>query len=191
MSPRSEEQFMEMRESRKSLILETALELFATNGYYATSISLIAKNAGISKGLMYNYFSSKEELIQVIIFTGIDKLMQGFDPNHDGILTKEELLFFIEDSFRKIKENHIYWKLYFSVMLQPSVFKLVEDKLIELLEPMLNMLKTYFKEQGAENPEAEAMFFVSMLDGVSIYYIMNFDEFPLEDIKNKILNMYK
>ena len=41
-------------------------------------------------------------------------------------------------------------------MMQPSVFKLVEDRLMKILGPMFNMLENYFREQGAENPEAEA-----------------------------------
>ena len=67
MSPRTKEQFAEMREQKSQLISEKALELFAEHGYEATSISMIAKEAGVSKGLIYNYFSSKEEILKEII----------------------------------------------------------------------------------------------------------------------------
>ena len=69
MSPRTEEQFEEIRESKKNLIQEVALELFATRGYHSTSISMIAKEADISKGLLYNYFESKEELLNSMQLT--------------------------------------------------------------------------------------------------------------------------
>ena len=62
MSPRSQQQFKEMRESRKQQIMDAALELFAREGYSHCSISKLAAHAGISKGLMYNYFDSKEDL---------------------------------------------------------------------------------------------------------------------------------
>jgi len=39
--------------------MNTVLQLFANNGYESTSISKIALTAGISKGLMYNYFRAK------------------------------------------------------------------------------------------------------------------------------------
>ena len=55
MAPRTEQQFEEIRESKKKLILETALELFASEGFHTTPISRIASEAGISKGLLYNY----------------------------------------------------------------------------------------------------------------------------------------
>ena len=67
MSPRSAKQFKEIRKEKKDHIMEVALELFAENGFHATSISQIAKKAGISKGLTYNYFESKKELLDELI----------------------------------------------------------------------------------------------------------------------------
>ncbi|MDR1653742.1 MAG: TetR/AcrR family transcriptional regulator, partial [Prevotellaceae bacterium] len=64
--PRTKEQYEKIRNEKRQLIKQTALSLFADKGYDATSISEIAKKAGISKGLMYNYFTSKEELLQII-----------------------------------------------------------------------------------------------------------------------------
>ena len=60
MSPRSAKQFKDIRKQKTELIMETALELFAENGFHATSMSQIAKKAGISKGLAYNYFENGE-----------------------------------------------------------------------------------------------------------------------------------
>jgi AcrR family transcriptional regulator len=67
MSPRTPEQFEAMRESRRKQIMDAALELFASKGYSNCSISQLAAQAGISKGLMYNYFDSKEALLMAII----------------------------------------------------------------------------------------------------------------------------
>ncbi|MDR1542801.1 MAG: TetR/AcrR family transcriptional regulator, partial [Prevotellaceae bacterium] len=64
--PRTQVQYEKIRNEKRQLIKQTALSLFAENGYETTSISEIAKKAGISKGLMYNYFTSKEELLQII-----------------------------------------------------------------------------------------------------------------------------
>ena len=48
----------------KSLILETALEIFHEHGYEETTMRAIAQKAGVSLGNAYYYFSSKEHLIQ-------------------------------------------------------------------------------------------------------------------------------
>jgi len=190
MSPRTEEQFEKIRETKKKLILETAFYLFATEGFYPTSISKIANKAGISKGLIYNYFSSKEELIIEIVFDGIDRLMKFFDPNRDGKLTKEELKFFIEEIFRIMKKNLHFWKLYFSILSQQAVLKLVENKLLEFFKPAFKMLEDYFEKQGVEDPVMETRFFGALIDGVAFDYIIDPENFPLEKIKKRILSLY-
>jgi len=49
------------KDSRKRLV-ETALRLFATRGYHAVSIADIVRESGCTRGALYHYFSSKEEL---------------------------------------------------------------------------------------------------------------------------------
>ncbi len=190
MSPRSQKQFKEIREEKKALIMETALELFATEGYFPTSISRIADKAGISKGLLYNYFESKEELIREIIFSGFDNLDRLFDPNKDGVLTKDELRFFIERLFALMQEERHFWHLYFGLFLQPPVMKLVEGRLNEILITYLSILSGYFEGQGYDDPETEALLFGALLDGISFNFILNADNFPVEKVKKKLIANY-
>ena len=133
MSPRTKQQFMSIREEKRSLILGVALELFAEEGYHNASISMIAERAGISKGLMYNYFESKEDLIRTIIIEGLDRLGALLDPNRDGTITREEMRLFIEQSFEMMGNDTHFWTLYFSLMTQSQVLKLVSEKLEETL----------------------------------------------------------
>jgi AcrR family transcriptional regulator len=51
-------------EATRNLIVETALRLFQENGYAKTTMRAIAKEAGVSVGNAYYYFSSKEQLVQ-------------------------------------------------------------------------------------------------------------------------------
>ncbi len=51
-------------EQTRTLILETALRLFAERGYDKTTMRAIAQEAGVSVGNAYYYFSSKEHLVQ-------------------------------------------------------------------------------------------------------------------------------
>ena len=48
-------------------ILDAALKLFASQGFYTTTIPQIAKSIGMSSGNIYNYFKSKEQLASEII----------------------------------------------------------------------------------------------------------------------------
>lgn len=61
----------DQKEKRRSQILETGLDLFIRKGYSATKISDIAAAADMSTGLLFHYFSSKEELYEELIGLGI------------------------------------------------------------------------------------------------------------------------
>jgi AcrR family transcriptional regulator len=190
MSPRTPKQFEEIREEKKDLITQAALELFANEGFHTTSISKIAKKAKISKGLMYNYFESKEELLKEIIFHGIQDFMQFFDPNHDGVITNEELLHFITQFLKTIKDNVVYWRLFFSLMVQAPVLKLFEGELWVMFDPFFKMLHSYFESEGYEDPQAEVYFFQSTMDGVGMTYASDPENYPIVAVEKKLISMY-
>ncbi|WP_042147187.1 TetR/AcrR family transcriptional regulator [Paucisalibacillus sp. EB02] len=63
MARLNEEQLKDIREERKIQIMTGALKVFANNGIKQTKISMIAKEAGVSHGLVYHYFDSKEAVL--------------------------------------------------------------------------------------------------------------------------------
>jgi AcrR family transcriptional regulator len=56
-----------MREERRETIMAVAREVFFEHGYGGTSMSAIAARLGGSKGTLYNYFKSKEELFEALV----------------------------------------------------------------------------------------------------------------------------
>lgn len=191
MAPRSEKQYEQIREERKKQIMDVALNLISEQGVSNVSIAKIAKQAKISKGLMYNYFKSKKELILEITYNGMDGLFGTFDPNHDGVLTKEELHYFIDGLFEIIKQNVNFYKMYFMLMAQPEVYKIVEPELMKKLGPALQIAANYFAEQGYEDPEAEVRIVIAMLDGICLHYVLDPLHYPLERVKKRIHDLFK
>jgi len=190
MSPRTEEQFKAIREERKDHIRNVALEVFAREGYHGASISKIAKQAGISKGLLYNYFQSKEDVIRDILENGIDLMLGNLDLNKDGILEKSEMAYFINDIFDKVKSNPEFWRLYFSISLQPAIYSLVQEKINTMLAPLYQMAVAYFEAQGFADPQGETMIFAALLDGVGFHFIMEPDHYPIEKAKQTLIDRY-
>jgi len=121
MSPRTAKQFQDMRDEKKTHIMNVALEHFANEGYHNTTISHIAKHAGISKGLMYNYFESKEELLAAILSRSMGEISHYFDLDRDGFLSEEEFELFIRKYFLIIHENLSFWRLYYQLLQQKDV----------------------------------------------------------------------
>ena len=180
------EQFEEMRESRREQIMDAALELFASEGYSHCSISQLAKHAGISKGLMYNYFESKEALLIAIIEEGMQDIMTMIDPDQDGILDPEEVEGFIRNTFKGIRSNLQFWILFINVVLQPPVKEFLEGKpFSSVMERFGPRLLEYFKKMGYEDPMLEMITFSAMIEGYGILlvYIFPNDELPHETVQ--------
>ena len=63
----TEPRYQRRKEDRPQEITEAAFAAFAEKGYAGTRIEEVARRAGISKGLMYLYFKTKEELFKAVI----------------------------------------------------------------------------------------------------------------------------
>ena len=197
MSPRTPEQFEELRESRRFQIMETALKLFATEGYGHTSISRLATEAGISKGLMYNYFESKEALVVSIIEHGMTDFLDLFDPDHNGILESEELVGFIQKVFNTIRDHKEYWIYFINVIMQPKVKEHLKDKpIVKYIEQFMSMLYVYFEKKGFEDPYLEVVTFSALIEGFGVLMIyadpaVTFPEELINKFEKRITDMYR
>ncbi len=190
MAPKTSEQFEQIRETRKKQIMDVAIELFAKYGYNHTSISKIAARAKISKGLMYNYFPGKEKLLEAIMDNGMDKMLGLFDPNKDGILTRDEFVYFIDTMFEMIKREQKFYKLYFALMVQPSVWKYFEKKIKPVIDSVMKMMVDYYKRKGVKNPEMEALMVGALFDGISFDYVIYPELFPLDEVRKKVIERF-
>jgi AcrR family transcriptional regulator len=190
MSPRSAKQYNQIRKQKKELIMETALELFAENGFHATSISQIAKKAGISKGLAYNYFQSKNEILEEILETCSNEIYENLDINKDGVLTEEEFYYFIRKTFQLINSNKRFWKLYTSVVLQTNIPESKNRALTEKLAPTLNMFRNFLISKGSPDPDGDMVVISTLIKGASII-IISTEYFPFEYLEEKIMGAIK
>jgi AcrR family transcriptional regulator len=72
MCPRSEQANAQVKDDRQKQILASALKVFIHKGFAAAKMSDIATEAGISYGLMYHYFQSKDEIYGELVRDAID-----------------------------------------------------------------------------------------------------------------------
>ena len=59
--------FQRRKEDRPAEITEAAMHTFAEKGYASTRVEEVARRAGVSKGLLYLYFKTKEDLFKAVI----------------------------------------------------------------------------------------------------------------------------
>lgn len=192
MSPKSKEQFEAIRQKSEATIKEVALELFASRGYHNTSISQIAKAAKVSKGLMYNYFDSKEALLNTILSEAVEEgadAMQDFLENrHDPL---DELIGITKASIGMVKTNFHYWKLMTALAFQENVISGIKDILEKKQEAIIKHVFSIFEKLGAANPQLEAYFFGAVLDGMMVHYINMGEDYPLDEMEAHIISELK
>ena len=88
---KNEPRFERRKDARPGEILDAALELFVEKGFAATRLEDVAQRAGVSKGTVYLYFDSKDDLFKAVIRSGMvraieeaEKLVAGFEgPSAD------------------------------------------------------------------------------------------------------------
>lgn len=130
--PRNEEQNQELRNLRKEQILQAALVVFARRGMVATKISDIAKEAGLSHGLVYHYFTSKEEIFATLVEraanSSVAVILQANERTGSPL---EKLLWMTEQILNGLSDEGN--TLLFLIMIQASTSDALPDEVKEIL----------------------------------------------------------
>lgn len=93
----------EQQAYRRKQILDISLELFVKRGFYGVSTREISKAAGISSGLMFHYFKSKEHVYEELIAIGCEKMNVDFDQASAHPLAF--LTAFVQGMFEMLEQN--------------------------------------------------------------------------------------
>ena len=120
-------------DSARERFLDAAAELFAENGYHATSIRDIARTLGVTPGAVYAHFSSKTELLLAVYAAGVARMCDCLDEAFDSDLEPWAAL---ETACRRHLETLLGAAGYGRVVIRvlPSDVAEVEAALSELRE---------------------------------------------------------
>jgi AcrR family transcriptional regulator len=98
---------------RHSELLATAAEVFAAQGYNATTVRKIADAAGMLAGSLYYHFDSKESMLDEILSTFLDELWAGYDAVlAAGLGPRETIEALVTESFREIDRHRAAVDIY-------------------------------------------------------------------------------
>ncbi|MFI7365153.1 TetR/AcrR family transcriptional regulator [Streptomyces sp. NPDC050149] len=91
---------------RRAELLATAAEVFAAQGYNATTVRRIADEAGMLAGSLYYHFDSKESMLDEILSAFLDELWTGYDTVlAAGLGPREAIGALVTQSFRQIDRH--------------------------------------------------------------------------------------
>lgn len=154
---------MQMKEtalSRKEKILQTALLLFASNGYLDTSTKEIAAQAGVSEALIFKHFGNKDTLLAHLVKSGYRKVLL----QHKGMMTYKSAKDFLKNMVllpsQLVAEEPMFWKL--QERLSHHNFSRTQHE--QFIKPVQPIVLRAFKELGYDNPELETQFLLLIID---------------------------
>jgi AcrR family transcriptional regulator len=191
MSPRTSAQFEKIRAQSREKILDAALKLFAERGFHNTSVNRISKEAGVAKGLIYNYFDKKEDLLMGIVERAMSEgeaLMAGMQ---EAKTPKKKLRFIIDASFDHITQKRDYYKLITALSLQVEHFPAIKEVVMGKFASAVPLFTPLLKGVGVEEPEKETLMLGALLDGIGLQYLVLGESMPIETLRQYLYDRYE
>ena len=179
-----------MRGRTRKAILSSSLELFAKQGYSATTADQIAKKAKVSKGLIFSHFDTKQDILFAIVDEQFDRIIKN-NLNADRTKTpKERLVSFVDATVDLIKSDPLLVRLSLQLNLDDGYRKLMKNKKTkEYLDLFLSQMKTVFTELGSTKPELDSFIMMFLFDGIIANYTVAPELFPIDDIKEHLVDL--
>lgn len=189
MAPRSASANKEIRKERAKKIRDAALQLFSSKGYHNTSISEVARKAEMSKGLMYNYYDSKEALLQAIVMELADESYAFAGELEKLESPRDKILATIEYSIEAMEKRPEEVRMLLLLILKGDSMGEVSKFSGQATQELIHFFMVIFGDAGVEDPELETYLLVSSLDGLGLHYIFFKEDsnYPWEAIKKKFI----
>jgi len=165
----------EYLDSRRSEILDAALVCFARDGFHRTTMHDIFRQSGLSPGAIYNYFKSKEEMIEAIASRRQRKEKQLVQDAIDGG-PADKALERVRDAFfdgldnpKERRRRRVSVQLWAEAQRNPSIRRLVRRSFEEtrkLISEVLTAAKTQGEIADWADPDALACFVIAAFYGL-------------------------
>ncbi|AYB44681.1 TetR/AcrR family transcriptional regulator [Paenibacillus lautus] len=131
--PRTKEQYEEMRNATRQKIQSAGMRLFVQKGFGSTNVQDIADAAGISIGLLYRHYKTKDSLFNELVEFALDGLTQIIQTFEDADSPKKLMTQFVDEIYHDMQEGE------------------------ELANLLILMNQLFFSGDGANRKQAEVL----------------------------------
>jgi len=140
-------------DAQRAAMLDGAFELFADNGYAATSMRSLATGLGVSTGTLYHYFGSKddifENMVRRVAERDVSAAIEAIPENADRLLRLQAI-------FGWICAHQIYLKRMLLLIFDFQRYRSDEEAAV-LVEQASQLYRLAFEEQVGEHGPAWSM----------------------------------
>ncbi len=197
------------KEKRKREIAMVALKVFSEEGLEKTTIARVAKEAGIGKGTIYEYFESKDELIYGAMIAWAEMIesvsahvIEGIEDPVERLLTyaRQATTTFVQDD-TVAKLGLDIMKLLLDDQGPHKKYSVIRDASRAYKKVLMNILLDgvsigVFRPEIARDAEKIAINIFAFLDGIAFHWLMDKDYFDIAEqvdyhMRNMILALQK
>jgi AcrR family transcriptional regulator len=165
-------------------IVKAATDLFERVGFESATMDEITEKAGVSKGLAYHHFSSKEELLSEIIELRLAEYERLIGAMKQEPSAARRLGILTDYMRTELEQDENKLRFMITTYVHPNGAKLIARairkdpmKAAGLLAEQARLLR----DLGCPEPEAELPIFRATLQGIALLYLQNPEGYPLED----------
>ena len=177
--------------TKKETIINTAIKLFAEEGYENTSIQKLAEAAGVAQGLLYRHFKNKNDLLLHLLMLGMQQVQYTLKPYLDKELSfAEAFTEHIKSCTAHMKEHAKLWMVLHSVRQNASLMNslgLAADPVQQVIKPIAAKLS----KSGHKDAEMHAWAIFSLVDGITALYLTHPEVYPLEKFEKFLIKKAK
>ncbi|MCE7996388.1 MAG: TetR/AcrR family transcriptional regulator [Roseivirga sp.] len=177
-------------ESKRQQVIDVATRLFAELGFENTSMASICAEAGVSKGLIYHHFATKNELLREIFSATTLRMIEISQASEATSAPHEQLATLISQLFKQLQEDKSFFQLNLNIMLQPGTRSILHDLIQERSAHLMTSVRHIFDQIDPDNSELCSYMFIAELDGIALDFLSIFDSYPIEALKNHMINRY-
>ncbi len=179
---------------KRERIIAAAMEVFSSEGLSKGTIADVAKQAGIGKGTVYEYFRSKDEIFQAMLDSFFMEMASQLQAMISGEMPyNEKLNLLIDSSFDLVnfedKTQHRTWQMIFEIILYgmrqqegsidlPASFR----SIIKSLEPLIDEGIALGKIKAVDPTQLSFLLFAA-LDGVGLHIFLQKGYYPVNELK--------
>ncbi|AOE49065.1 TetR/AcrR family transcriptional regulator [Kangiella sediminilitoris] len=140
--------------SKKHQILEAAVRLFVERGLQGSSMALVAKEAEVATGSVYNYFEGKEHLINECFLYVKQQEVEFLLKHHDREADYEQRFRNVYgNTIRFMLDNCPYFRFIHLYAFSPVILQETRDKLHPLYEPFVKLYEEAYAAGATRSPD--------------------------------------
>lgn len=180
---------------KKRRIVEAAVKLISERGYHKATTVLIARESGVSQGMIFHYFKNKENLFFVLLKEGSDKLLQAMEEGIKGKTDTIEKIAGVIEAYLGLagKEEKLFQLLTRQVRSSGvSSKKLARMEVERPVDFLKEIIEQGMREGIIRRMDAEAavLCLLGMVDYTVLGWMIEGKKFPLHQVSQLITDLF-